>query len=120
MLSITWTNGTFIAYQDGLSTVTNLSTIPYIRISGSLNPKWLCLGAYQHDGTPTWGDDQYPNTGFFKGKMDDLRIYDRTLSSTEIGILFNGQGNVLLGNTNNNNILTKHRRNSIMRIIQGL
>jgi hypothetical protein len=43
-----------------------------------------------HDGTPQWGDDMYPNSAYFAGKMDDLRIYNRTLSAAEVQALYQG------------------------------
>jgi len=83
-------------YQNGVCIATNsfLNT-PYLRISGS--PRlttpipWLSVGAMEHDGTPQWGDDKYPNSGFFKGKMDDLRIYNRSLSAGEVAAIASPQ-----------------------------
>ena len=51
---------------------------------------WLCIGALSHDGTPQWGDDYYPNAGFFVGRFDDLRIYSRTLAAAEVQALCRG------------------------------
>ena len=46
-----------------------------------------------HDGTPQWGDDAYPNDGFMIGKLDDIRIYNRTLGPTAVKdlLLFGSQ-----------------------------
>jgi hypothetical protein len=43
-----------------------------------------------HDGTPQWGDDNYPNSGFFIGRLDEVRIYSRKLSATEVQALYVG------------------------------
>jgi len=99
-IAVAWdgVNNTIIGYQNGVPIQTNALGAPYLRISGSprlgtppysITP-WLSVGAMQHDGTPQWGDDRYPNAGFFKGKMDDLRIYNRTLASQEIRTLYQG------------------------------
>lgn len=99
-IAVTWDgiNNTIIGYQNGVPIQTNALGAPYLRISGSprlgtppygITP-WLTVGAMQHDGTPQWADDRYPNSGFFKGKMDDLRIYNRTLASQEIRSLYQG------------------------------
>jgi hypothetical protein len=74
-----------IAYYDGQPYMTNTIGLPWLRVNG-----WLCVGAMQHGGTPQWGDDLYPNAGFFVGKMDDIRIYNRTLSATEVQDLYTG------------------------------
>jgi hypothetical protein len=79
-----------IAYYDGQPYMTNAINLPWIRIYGGAVQPWLCIGAMSHDGTPQWGDDKYPNSGFFNGKMDDIRIYNRTLSAAEIQNLYNG------------------------------
>ncbi len=87
-LAVVWsgTSNTIVGYQNGQPFVTNSLGMPYLRVSGS--KKWLSLGAMQHDGTPQWGDDMYPNSGFFKGKMADLRIYGRPLTAEEIDSLY--------------------------------
>lgn len=89
-LAVTWnaSSNKFNSFENGALAASVDFGANELRISGSLDPKWLCLGAYQHDGTFTWGDDNYPNTGFFKGKMDDLRFYNRALSTDEIAALY--------------------------------
>lgn len=72
-----------IAYYDGVPVQTNLVEFPWIRMYGYPKP-WLSIGANAHDGTYVWGDDLYPNSSYFMGRMDDIRIYDRTLRSEEI------------------------------------
>jgi hypothetical protein len=81
-----------VAYYDGIPYQTNTVGVPWLRIYGCSSRRWLCVGAMAHDGTPYWGDDRYPNGGFFVGKMDDLRIYDRTLSAREVESLYFAAG----------------------------
>jgi hypothetical protein len=81
---------TVIAYYDGQPYVTNTIDLPWIRVYGCASQPWLSIGAMSHDGTPQWGDDAYPNSGFFAGKMDDVRIYNRTLSATEVEGIYTG------------------------------
>ena len=85
-------NNECIAYYDGEPYMTNTIDQPWIRVYGTINDPWLCVGAMGHDGTPEWGDDAYPNAGFFVGQMDDLRIYNRTLAASEIQALYLGFG----------------------------
>ncbi len=92
-LALTWTgtNNTIVGYQNGQPIQTNtLAGAQYLRVSGSPTPPWISVGAMQHDGTPQWGDDKYPNSGFFKGKMDNLRIYNRPLAAGEVQNLYTG------------------------------
>jgi hypothetical protein len=100
-IAVAWNgiDNTIVGYQNGQPIQTNSLGAPYLRISGSprlgvapfsITP-WLAVGAMQHDGTPQWGDDRYPNAGFFKGKMDDLRIYNRPLSAAEVQTVYNGK-----------------------------
>ena len=79
-----------IAYHDGQPYMTNSIGLPWIRVYGCYSQRWLAVGAMSHDGTPQWGDDNYPNAGFFVGKMDDVRIYNRTLSAAEVQQLYQG------------------------------
>lgn len=76
-----------IAYYDGQPCMTNTINLPWIRVYGTAtfnSGNWLCVGAMAHDGTPQWGDDPYPHSGFFAGRMDDIRIYNRTLAAWEV------------------------------------
>ncbi|HEX7541965.1 MAG TPA: LamG-like jellyroll fold domain-containing protein [Anaerolineales bacterium] len=79
-----------VAYYDGQPYMTGNLAVPWIRIYGSAGQRWLCVGALAHDGTPPWGDDLYPNAGFFVGRMDDVRIYNRTLAAEEVQALYSG------------------------------
>ena len=64
--------------------------LPWIRIYGTANLPWLAIGTATEGGTPQWGDDLYPNSGYFVGRMDDIRIYNRTLSAGEVQALYQG------------------------------
>ena len=75
-----------IAYYDGQPFMTNSIDLPWLRFYCST--PWLAIGTMAHDGTPQWGDDLYPHSGFFDGRMDDIRIYNRTLSATEVRALY--------------------------------
>jgi hypothetical protein len=57
---------------------------------GSTYGQWLSGGAWQHNGTPTLDDaaDGLPNNGWMNGQMDDVRVYDRQLSDSEILTLY--------------------------------
>ena len=74
-----------IGYYDGQAFQTNTLGTDHLS-----TPGWLAVGAMQHQGTPQWGDDFYPNAGFFVGKLDDVRIYNRTLSAGDMGNLYAG------------------------------
>lgn len=77
-----------VAYYDGAPYMTNTIVVPWLRIFGSKTLPWMCIGAMAHAGTPQWGDDKYPNAAFFAGQLDDLRIYNRTLSAAEVKMLY--------------------------------
>jgi len=81
-----------VSYYDGVPYMTNAIFLPWLRIYGCSSMRWLCVGAMAHDGTPFWGDDYYPNAGYFVGKLDDVRIYNRTLSASEVQALYFGAG----------------------------
>jgi hypothetical protein len=79
-----------VAYYDGQPYMTGVLYMPWIRIYGSPGQRWLCMGAMAHDGSAQWGDDLYPNAGFFVGRLDDVRIYNRTLAAGEVQALYAG------------------------------
>lgn len=81
-----------VAYYDGKPWMTNTIDLPWLRVYGSSARPWLCVGAMAHLGTPFWGDDRYPNSAYFAGRMDELRIYNRTLSPAEVHALYLGAG----------------------------
>jgi hypothetical protein len=69
---------------------------------------WLGIGAWPHHGSvsrdpwlisqdcPT--RDEYPNAFWFKGKMDDIRIYTRALGASEIQAIYEKEGNDVVEN----------------------
>jgi len=81
-----------VSYYDGVPWQTNSIDLPWLRVYGSASLPWICIGSMSHLGTPYWGDDKYPNSAYFVGRMDDLRIYDRTLSADEVMNLYLGAG----------------------------
>jgi hypothetical protein len=94
-ITIDCPNNQVIAYYDGEPYMSNTIDLPWLQIYGTSSiywVNWLCIGASSHDGTPQWGDDRYPNDGYFTGIMDDIRIYNRTLSAAEVQALYFGYG----------------------------
>ena len=89
-ITIDCPNNLVVAYYDGLPWMTNSIGLPWLRIYGTRDLPWLAIGTATMDGTPQWGDDLYPNSMYFVGKMDDIRIYNRTLSATEVQALYQG------------------------------
>lgn len=84
---VTWNGDNFIGYFNGLPISTNTQAgVPELIIGGK--HRWIAVGCRHHDGTPEWGDDAFPNNGWMGGWMDDVRIYNRALSSTEILALY--------------------------------
>lgn len=84
-----------IAYYDGRPWQTNQLNVPWIRVYGFPKP-WIAVGTATMDGTPEWGDDKYPNSGYFVGKMDELRMYNRALSASEIWAVYDDQSAVMV------------------------
>lgn len=82
------------AYYDGKPYMTNTIDLPWLKIYGTASwwHNWLCIGAFTKDGTAWWGDDMYPNSGYFMGIMDDIRIYNRALDPAEVNGLYLGYG----------------------------
>jgi hypothetical protein len=87
-LTFSCTQDQAIAYYDGQPVMTNSIGLPWLRIYCAT--PWLSIGALSNDGTPQWGDDPYPHSGFFDGNLDDLRIYNRALSGAEVQGLYVG------------------------------
>jgi hypothetical protein len=87
--AVTFDGSSFIGYFDGTATVTNSSMgIDALRIGGQF--KWLGISCWPHSGTPQWGDDEYPNAGWMNGGLDDLRIYNRAMSPSDIQAIYLG------------------------------
>ena len=79
-----------VAYYDGQPYMTNLINVPWLHVYGCSSARWLAVGSATADGTPQWGDDGVPSWGFFVGKLDDIRIYGRTLSAADVADLASG------------------------------
>lgn len=84
---VTWDSINFVGYFDGIPFGTNTQTgIPHLNIGGS--SRWIAIGCRNHDGTPNWGDDLYPNNGWIGGFIDDVRIYNRALTREEAAVCY--------------------------------
>ncbi len=68
----TWDGTTYKTYVDGVLKVT---TTPYTTTPTTTSSDSLYMGAYRHNISNPW---------WFKGAMDEVRIYNRTLSTLEI------------------------------------
>src|SRR5213079_681910 len=62
-------------------------TIDRLKLGGS-EGYYLAVGTWAHNGTPQFGDDQYPNCCWMNGKIADIRIYKRVLTTNEISALY--------------------------------
>jgi hypothetical protein len=89
--AVTWNGDTHvgIAFYDGVPCWTNSTSATNVfglRIAGV----YLAVAAWPFEGdpilqtVPDGGNDNYPNTGGLNGSMDELRIYNRVLSDSEI------------------------------------
>ena len=76
-------------YTNGVLNATGTTTnAQYLRVAPG--PTWMCVGANRHgNGTPAWGDDAYPNDCYHYGWLDDLRIFNHTLSESEVWQVYN-------------------------------
>jgi hypothetical protein len=86
---VTFDGSSLKGYFDGkpCSSFSSLGNATALRIGGQ--SQYIALGTWAHDGTPQFGDDAYPNCCWMNGAMDDIRIYNRALSDTEVLALYN-------------------------------
>jgi hypothetical protein len=84
--AVRWTGGNVIGFYDGSPISTNSLGTSYLRIAAGGH--WMAIGTRQRDGTPQWGDDAYPNSYWMGGAIDELRMYNRALSDSEIRTLY--------------------------------
>lgn len=77
MLTGCFSSGTFKLYVDGVDAGTKNMSVTHINNSTTS----FLIG--------DWYDIYDPNYNTFKGKIDDVRIYNRTLDSTDARLLFN-------------------------------
>lgn len=87
LYTVTWDQAAnkLIGYYQGKPFATNTLNTPWLRIYSPSH--WIGLGCIHHEGTAIWGDDLYPNNGWMGGRIDDVRIYNRALSSQEVILL---------------------------------
>jgi len=99
----TFTNGLFRGYLNGTNFPTTASapsqrgsnTVPLTALTMDING-WLAIGCKTHFTspipyeTPEFGDDLYPNHGWMNGHIDDIRIYNRVLTDSEIHAVYSG------------------------------
>ncbi len=82
-----------------------------IYIDGKIENSKNIYGNYKISNKPftigAWIDD---GAGYLKGKMDDIRIYNRALNETEIQTLFNDK-NIVASNITNKNTTNKSNVN---------
>lgn len=89
---VTWNGTNFIGYFNGAAFSTNgQAGIPSLKIG---TPSWLAIGTWKHQNGPDLDParQQPPNCCWYGGQLDDLRIYNRALSATEVASLYNGGG----------------------------
>jgi hypothetical protein len=76
-------------YFDGQPIGTfSLGSATQLRLGGA-NSHYLAMSTWNHNGTPQFNDDQYPNCCWMNGAIGDTRIYNRALSANEILSLYN-------------------------------
>lgn len=87
---VTFDGTNIVGYFNGrqFGSFSQLGSMTQLRIGGPI-ANYLAMGTWAHNGTPQWGDDLYPNCCWMNGAMDDLRIYDRALSASEVLALYN-------------------------------
>jgi hypothetical protein len=96
--ALTFSNGVCRAYFDGQlysETTTHVKALTVAWNNNVWEP-FIGIGCNTHGGSPALEDEpgapDYPNNGFFNGAMDDLRIYKRALSPSEIQAVYAGMG----------------------------
>lgn len=75
-------------YYDGKKFQTTNVTGIIDKLHLNTTADWLAIGCWQHEGTAPQDGDTMPNTGWWQGGMDDIRIYNRCLSDAEISDLY--------------------------------
>lgn len=84
-IGFTWSNQSATIYSNGIPIRTNfLSTVTNLVVRKNLGLG--CLTHGNHDPYLVNGDayDEWPNNGWFNGRLADVRIYNRKLSSNEV------------------------------------
>lgn len=93
--------GKAVFYLNGTPRATNTITVPSFSVSPGDPTPWICVGAHKYgtEGSYYWGDDGFPNDAYHNGSMDDIRIYNRTLTATEVASLYAGQAGASIAST---------------------
>jgi hypothetical protein len=86
---VTWDGFQFLAYFDGVP-INGFAQadVPELILGGHPWAHWIGIGCLVHEGTPQIDGDGYPSSGWFDGGIDDIRIYNRALSPSEILSLY--------------------------------
>ncbi len=89
--AVTFNGGRLTNWFDGVMITNQVMATP-LTLGGfnGVSP-WLGLGCDTHAGTPPMEDEtgeDYPNHGWFNGLMDEVRIYTRAITSSEILALY--------------------------------
>lgn len=92
--AVTFDSGRVAAYFNGRLLTNVTMTVTALKLGRFPHaPFWLGIGTDTHAGTPPLEDESgedYPNHGWFNGVMDDVRIYGRVLSASEIASIYSG------------------------------
>ena len=84
--SVTFSNGVVKGYFDGSLFQTSSAPVAALTLAG----QYLGVACWTFNETPQMdlSVDEHPNNAWVNGAMDDLRIYNRTLSASEIFALY--------------------------------
>jgi hypothetical protein len=102
--AVVFNRGTNWLYLNGSLVQSNLHSQTQLQLN--TRSHWLGIGAWPHHGsmsrdpwltTPGSAFDEYPNAFWFKGKMDDVRLYKRALSAGEVKAIHDSAGAESLG-----------------------
>lgn len=89
--AVLYTNG--VPYSSQSLALANADAVPYLTMNdpgGAQWGPWIAVGCWTHNGTPPLDDpDELPNNGWLNGTLDDIRIYNRVLSPSEIAAIAN-------------------------------
>lgn len=104
--AVTWDNGSIVAYFDGaqITTATLHVTNLVVGYNGNVSMPFIGIGCNTHGGSPALedepGGEDYPNHGWLNGVMDEVMIYDRSLSASEVHNLFTDGRRATVGKVN--------------------
>jgi hypothetical protein len=82
MYTVTWDGSNVVRYFDAVPTLTNAQPVPFYHVERTAN--WLALGVQHGSHVQT-----SPSFGWLNGSLADIRIYNRSLSLTNVQDLFN-------------------------------